>query len=136
MTADRPEPRAIAPVGIPPAIGPYSPALAVGDWILLSGRASMPPDPADPGSDTIERQTEQTLRDIETVLAAAGASLSDVVSCLAHLSDLTLFDRFNAVYGRFFAEPLPVRTTVGAALIPGLLVELTVTARRPLGLTS
>lgn len=132
MSADAP--RVIAPDGVPPAVGPYSPALAVGDLILLSGRASMPPDPADPGGDTLERQTEQTIRDIETVLAAAGASLSDVVSVLVHLTDLTQFQRFNAVYERFFAEPRPVRTTVGAALLPGLLVELTVTARRPTSL--
>ena len=54
-----------------------------------------------------------------------------MVSCLVHLSDLSAFGRFNAVYERHFREPRPVRTTVGAALLGGALVEITATARRP-----
>jgi enamine deaminase RidA (YjgF/YER057c/UK114 family) len=56
--------------------------------------------------------------------------LGDVVSCLVHLSDLSLFGRFNAVYERHFGEPRPVRTTVGASLVQGMLVEITVVAYR------
>jgi 2-iminobutanoate/2-iminopropanoate deaminase len=53
------------------------------------------------------------------------------VSCLVHLADLADFERFNAVYERYFPEPRPVRTTVGAALLGGALVELTAIAGRP-----
>ena len=64
------------------------------------------------------------------LLAAAGSTLADVVSCLVHLADLADFERFNAVYEQHFAEPRPVRTTVGAALLGGALVEITATAHR------
>ena len=47
-----------------------------------------------------------------------------------HLSDLSLFPRYNAVYERQFAEPRPVRTTVGAELLSGMLIEVTVVAQR------
>jgi enamine deaminase RidA (YjgF/YER057c/UK114 family) len=56
--------------------------------------------------------------------------MSDVVSVLVHLADLDDFAGYNEVYERHFADPKPVRTTVGAQLLRGLLVEITVTARR------
>ena len=121
--------RVITSPSSPPPAGPYSPALEVGEWIFLSGQGGF--DPASDGlGETIEEQTEQTLRNISTLLEAAGCTLADVVSALVHLSDLSHFARFNAVYGRAFAEPRPVRTTVGADLVAGMLVEITVVARR------
>jgi 2-iminobutanoate/2-iminopropanoate deaminase len=71
-------------------------------------------------------------RNIEALLHSAGAGLDDVVSCLVHLSDLTLFDEFNASYERHFPGPAkPVRTTVRADLVAGMLVEVTVIAAQP-----
>jgi 2-iminobutanoate/2-iminopropanoate deaminase len=71
-------------------------------------------------------------RNIEALLHSAGAGLDDVVSCLVHLSDLTLFDEFNASYERHFPGPAkPVRTTVRADLVASLLVEVTVIATQP-----
>jgi enamine deaminase RidA (YjgF/YER057c/UK114 family) len=65
------------------------------------------------------------------LLQKAGLSLADVVSCLVHLSDLSLFQRYNAVWERVFAsEPRPVRTTVGAPLLHAMLIEVTAIARR------
>jgi 2-iminobutanoate/2-iminopropanoate deaminase len=63
------------------------------------------------------------------VLEAAGASLDDVISCLVHLVDLADFPAFNAVYEQKFTGVKPVRTTVRADLVAGLLVEITVVAR-------
>ena len=80
---------------------------------------------------TIEDQVNDALGKVAALLSQAGCTLDDVVSCLVHLSDLSAFDRFNAVYERHFGEPRPVRTTVGAALLGGALVEITATARRP-----
>jgi 2-iminobutanoate/2-iminopropanoate deaminase len=79
----------------------------------------------------IEEQTEATMRKIEALLAAAGCTLADVVSCVVHLSDLANFPRYNAVYERLFPEPRPVRTTVGTQLLHGMLIEITALARRP-----
>ncbi len=89
----------------PPA-GPYSPGLAVGEWVFLAGQTG--------AGETIEDQAP-----------------ADVVSCLVHLADLSDFQRFNVVYERHFPEPRPVRTTVGAALLGGAKVEITAVARRP-----
>ena len=124
------KPIAVTSPDAPPPGGPYSPALTFGDWVLLAGQGGADPTTGRLG-ETIEDQTEQTLRNISVLLEAAGCSLDDVVSSLVHLSDLSLFSRFNAVYGPHFSDPKPVRTTVGADLLHGMQVEITVTARRP-----
>ncbi len=113
------------PVSSPsaPPAGPYTPGLVVGEWVYLAGQTG--------SGDTIEEQVSDSLSKIDALLAAAGGTLSDVVSCLVHLADLADFQRFNAVYERHFAEPRPVRTTVGASLLGGALVELTAIAHRP-----
>ena len=106
-----------------PPGGPYSPGLAVRDWVFLAGQTG--------DGQTIEDQVNDALGKVAALLSQAGCTLDDVASCLVHLSDLSAFDRFNAVYERHFGEPRPVRTTVGAALLGGALVEITATARRP-----
>jgi 2-iminobutanoate/2-iminopropanoate deaminase len=105
-----------------PPGGPYSPGLAVGGWVLLAGQTG--------DGQTIEDQVSDALGKVDALLGQVGCTLDDVVSCLVHLSDLSAFGRFNAVYERHFREPRPVRTTVGAALLGGALVEITATARR------
>ena len=112
----------VASPSAPPA-GPYSPGLAVGDWVFLAGQTG------DGG--TIEEQVRDSLGRIDALLAAANCAPADVVSCLVHLADLADFQRFNAGYERHFPEPRPVRTTVGAALLGGALVEITAIAHRP-----
>jgi 2-iminobutanoate/2-iminopropanoate deaminase len=122
----------ITAVDAPAPAGPYSPGLAVGDWIFLSGQGGFDPATGELVSDDIADQTVQAFRNIEGLLRAAGATLDDVVSCLAHLSDLGQFGRFNDSYESQFPGPVrPVRTTVGADLVAGMRVELTVIARRP-----
>jgi 2-iminobutanoate/2-iminopropanoate deaminase len=121
---------AVISAAAPAPAGPYSPALQVGDWLFLSGQGGFDPATGALSGATIEEQTEQTFRNVSALLQAAGHDLSDVVSCLVHLSDLSLFGRFNAVYERHFAEPRPVRTTVGASLVAGMLLEVTVVAHR------
>jgi 2-iminobutanoate/2-iminopropanoate deaminase len=124
------KPELITSPDAPPPAGPYSPALRIGEWVFLAGQGGTDPGTGKLG-DTIEEQTEQTLRNIAVLLEAAGCTLDDVVSSLVHLSDLSLFPRYNEVYGRHFGDPKPVRTTVGAELLHGMLIEITVTARHP-----
>ena len=124
------KPIVITSPAAPAPAGPYSPGLQLGDWVLLAGQGGSDPETGQLGA-TIEEQTEQTLRNIAVLLEAAGCTLDDVVSSLVHLSDLSLFYRYNEVYGRHFSDPKPVRTTVGAELLYGMLIEITVTARRP-----
>jgi 2-iminobutanoate/2-iminopropanoate deaminase len=106
-----------------PPGGPYSPGLAVGEWVFLAGQTGL--------GETIEDQTASALGKVVSLLGAAGCQPADVVSCLVHLADLSDFERFNTVYERHFPEPRPVRTTVGAALLGGAKVEITAIARRP-----
>jgi 2-iminobutanoate/2-iminopropanoate deaminase len=116
----------------PSAAGPYSPGLVVGELIFLSGQGGFDPDTGELVSDSVAGQTTQAFRNVEALLRAAGASLEDVISCLAHLRDLAQFDEFNASYEQQFPGPVkPVRTTVGGELVAGMRVEVTVVARRP-----
>jgi 2-iminobutanoate/2-iminopropanoate deaminase len=118
--------------GAPPQ-GAYSQGWRAGDFIFVTGTG-----PIDPGSgklvgNEIEAQTEQTIDNIEAILAAEGATLADVVKSTVHLSDLSLFARYNAVYAKRFTKPYPVRTTVGSDLghTPGMLVEIDCMAYLP-----
>jgi len=114
---------------VPSPGGPYSPGVTVGEWIFLSGQGGFDPNTGKVVSDELVEQTEQTFDNIQTVLEAAGAALDDVISCLVHLVDLADFPAFNAVYEQKFTGVKPVRTTVRADLVAGLLVEITVVAR-------
>jgi 2-iminobutanoate/2-iminopropanoate deaminase len=113
----------------PATVGPYSPGVSIGEWIFLSGQGGFDSKTGTVVSDDIAEQTEQTFRNIEALLEAAGASLDDVVSCVVHLADLSQFAAFNAIFEKKFAGVKPVRTTVGADLLAGMLVEITVVAR-------
>jgi 2-iminobutanoate/2-iminopropanoate deaminase len=63
------------------------------------------------------------IKNIEAILKAGGATLADVVKVGAHLTDLSLFERYNKVYAEYFPDPKPTRTTVGSQLL-GILVEI------------
>jgi 2-iminobutanoate/2-iminopropanoate deaminase len=76
--------------------------------------------------DTIEEQTHKTIDNIEAVLRAEGASLSDVIKVNVHLIDTNLFPRYNEAYKKRFSPPYPARTTVGSDLhqVPGMMIEI------------
>lgn len=114
---------------VPAPSGPYSPGLTIDGWIFLAGQGGFDPSTGKVVSNDLAEQTDQTFRNIETILEAAGASLDDVVSCLVHLVDLADFPTFNAIYAQQFSGVKPVRTTVRADLVAGLLVEITIVAR-------
>jgi reactive intermediate/imine deaminase len=113
----------------PTPVGPYSPALSVDGWIFLSGQGGFDPETGKMISEDIAEQTAQTFRNIEVLLEAAGVALDDVVSCLVHLADLSDYAAFNAIYEQQFPGTKPVRTTVRADLVAGMLVEITAVAR-------
>lgn len=122
----------IQPSGAPAPAGAYSPAVLVDGWLFLSGQGPLDPRSGELVGATIEEQTEQVLRNVEAVLAGAGATLADVANSTVHLADIGLFERFNNVYGRLLPDPKPARTTVGSALANGMLVEIAVIARVPI----
>src|SRR4051794_41709938 len=88
----------------PPAIGPYSQAIVANGFVFCSGTAGI--DPATgTAPDGIEAQTEQALRNLEAVLAAAGASLADLVKTTIFYTRVEDFAAINAVYARFMPDP-------------------------------
>jgi 2-iminobutanoate/2-iminopropanoate deaminase len=103
--------------------GAYSPGLRVGDFIFVSGQTPIDPGTGKVAGETIEEQTAQVIENIKAILEAGGASLADVVKVSAHLTDLSLFPRYNKVYADYFPDPKPTRTTVGSQLM-GILVEI------------
>jgi 2-iminobutanoate/2-iminopropanoate deaminase len=111
----------------PPPGGAYSPCLRAGDFVFVAGQGPTDPATGKITGATIEEQTERVLENIKLLLAAAGASMADVVKATVHLSDLSLFQRYNAVYARYFPDPKPVRTTVGSQLLD-IMVEIDVIA--------
>lgn len=113
--------------GAPQPRGAYSQGLRAGDFVFVAGMAGFDPVSGELAGETIEEQTARTLENIKATIEAAGATLADVVKSTVHLSDLSLFQRFNAVYAQYFSDPKPVRTTVGSQL-PGILVEIDVVA--------
>ena len=108
---------------------PISQVRVSGEWVFLAGQGALNEHNEVVGT-TIEEQTDQTLGNIDALLQSAGCRPSDVVSVLVHLSDLSNFDGYNKIYAQFFPDPKPVRTTVEARLLLGLLIEITVVARR------
>jgi 2-iminobutanoate/2-iminopropanoate deaminase len=107
---------AIVPEGGARPSGAYSPAVRVGDLIFVSGQGPVDPETGAPPGDDIQSQVRQTLRNIATILAAAGATLGHVVRIDAYLADFADFDAYDAMYREFFTGVLPARTTVQAGL--------------------
>ena len=103
--------------------GAYSQGLRVGDFIFVAGQVPRNPETNELAGDTIEEQTVQVLENVKAVLEAGGATMADVVKVTTHLSDMTLFERYNKVYATYFPDPKPTRTTVGSQLA-GFLVEI------------
>lgn len=114
-----------------PALGPYSPAVAAGSLVFVSGQTPYDPERGGIYRGTVAEQTQLVLANLEKVLVAAGCTRESVVSCRVYLQDLTTenFQAMNGVYGEFFGAHKPTRTTVGAGLL-GMDVEIEAVAVR------
>jgi 2-iminobutanoate/2-iminopropanoate deaminase len=108
-------------------VGPYSPAFVAGNLVFVSGQSGRDPH-TDRVAGTIEDQTEQALRNVATILEAAGSSLSQVVRCGVFLTDMREFARMNEVYARVFGAHRPARTTVAVSELPGPGLEVEIDA--------
>jgi 2-iminobutanoate/2-iminopropanoate deaminase len=123
----------VHPAGAPLPAGPYTPAIIAGDFVFVSGQSPMKPGSREIVEGGIREQTAQVLENIRTILAAAGCSMADVVKVAAHLADMNDFAAYNEVYGQYFPEPYPARTTVQSVLPGPFVVEIDVVALRPQG---
>jgi 2-iminobutanoate/2-iminopropanoate deaminase len=102
-----------------------------GDLIFVSGQLGIDPALGQVVEGGIAEQTEQVMRNLAAILAAAGASLDDVVMTSIFLIDLQDFQAMNEVYASHLSEPYPARATVEIGALPsGARVEIAVVARR------
>ncbi|HEV7904836.1 MAG TPA: RidA family protein [Pyrinomonadaceae bacterium] len=108
----------VATEAAPQAIGPYSQAIQVGDFVFTSGQIPIDPQTGAFVEGGIAEQTEQVLRNLAEVLRAAGTSLASVVKTTVFLADMNDFAAMNEVYARYFSNEPPARSTVQAARLP------------------
>jgi len=111
-------------------LGPYTPAVRAGDWIIVSGQLGMHDGVLVEGG--VAAQTTQAIENLKAQLAEMGASLTDVAKTLCFLTDMDTFATFNQSYIAGFGEHRPARSTIGVAALPaGAAVEIEAWAFRP-----
>ena len=112
----------------PEAIGPYSQAVKVGDFVFTSGQIALVPQSGIVEAADIVGQTEQVMKNLSAVLSAAGSSMEKAVKTTCFLADMNDFAAFNEVYGKYFTSK-PARSCVAAKQLPkNVLVEVEVIA--------
>lgn len=118
----------ISTTNAPAAVGPYSQAVQAGNTLYCSGQIGLDPATGAMSGDDIRTQTEQVMKNIAAVLAAAGTGFENVVKTTCFLADINDFAVFNEIYAKYFTGK-PARSCVAAAALPkGALVEVEVIA--------
>ncbi len=112
----------------PVPVASYSQAVTIGSIISVAGQAGFDPATGELAGPDVGAQTVQTFKNIEAILASAGATLDDVIRIDVFLSTLSDFAAMNERYATVFTAPYPTRTTVGVELPPGMKVEITALA--------
>ena len=107
----------------PTPVAAFSQGVRKGNVLQVAGQVAFDADSNIVGT-TVADQTRQALRNVNAVLAAAGASMDDVLMLRVYLTDTAHFGEMNQAYGEFMKEPFPARTTVYVGLPAGLLVEI------------
>ena len=118
---------------IPKPRGPYSPFVRAGDFIFVSGQGPINPETNQMSFGDIRHETGVVLENIRRILEQAGATPADVVKCSVFLADMHDFGAMNEVYGAFFGQNRPARTTIEAKLpTREMKVEIDCIAYKPL----
>ena len=122
-------PQAVSPAGAPKAVGPYSVAVRIGDFLFASGQLRLYPATGALVAGGIEAQAERVLENVRAVLADQGLTFANVVKTTVFMTNLGEFAQMNAIYARYFSEPFPARSTVQVAALPrGASVEIEIVA--------
>ncbi len=112
-------------------LGPYTPVVRAGDWIIVSGQLGIADGVLVPGG--VAAQTTQAVANLEAQLATVGATLGDIAKTLCFLTDMDTFATFNDAYVAGFGTARPARSTIGVAALPlGGAVEIEAWAFKPL----
>jgi 2-iminobutanoate/2-iminopropanoate deaminase len=108
----------ITTANAPKAIGPYSQAVRVGDFLFLSGQIAINPETGEIVTGTFEAQVRQIFNNIKAVLNAAGADFVNVVKTTVFLKNMDNFAEMNKIYAEFFPTDPPARSAIQAAKLP------------------
>ncbi|SFS57078.1 Rid family detoxifying hydrolase [Halostagnicola kamekurae] len=123
--------RIISTDNAPAAVGAYSQATTNGDLVFTAGQIPLTPDGELLADEPITTQTEQSLTNVEQVLAEEGLEMSDVLKVTVYLDDIESFDEMNDTYATYFDEEPPARSAVEVANLPkgvGIEIEAIATA--------
>lgn len=121
--------KAISTSKAPGAIGPYSQAIKVGNFVFTLGQLPLNPATGTFPEGGIKEQTRQSLNNIKAILEEAGLTMKNVVKTTVFLADMGDFADMNGVYAEFFSEPFPARSAVAVKTLPkNALVEIEVIA--------
>jgi 2-iminobutanoate/2-iminopropanoate deaminase len=116
---------AITSPELPPPAGPFSQAIKVDGFLYFSGQVAQDPATCKVVEGGIVAETERVLQNLSAVLNAAGKSFDDVVRAGVYLTSMSDFAAMNGIYAKYFSQPFPARTTIGAAALPlGACVEI------------
>jgi len=108
-----------------PPVGPFSQAIQVDGFLYFSGQVAQDPATGKVVAGGIVAETERVLQNLSAVLKAAGKSFDDVVRAGVFLTSMSDFAAMNGIYAKYFSQPFPARTTIGAAALPlGACVEI------------
>jgi len=115
----------------PKSLGPYTPVVRAGDWIIVSGQLGLVDGALVEGG--VSAQTTQAVENLKSQLATVGAELSDIAKTMCFLTDMDTFATFNEAYIAGFGDHRPARSTVGVAALPaaGAGVEIEAWAFKP-----
>lgn len=116
--------------GMSKPLGPYTPIVRAGDWLIVSGQLGLRDGALVDGG--VSAQTAQAIENLKGQLATMGATLADVAKTMCFLVDMGEFAAFNEAYVSGFGDHRPARSTVGVAALPaGGAVEIEAWAHRP-----
>ena len=109
--------------------GAYSAGILIDGWLYISGQGPLNLSTGEVIHGTIEEETLLTLSHIKKIIEAAGGSITDIVKCTVHLSDINDFEKYNAAYASFFPGIKPARTTIQSVLSEGIKIEIDAVAK-------
>jgi 2-iminobutanoate/2-iminopropanoate deaminase len=102
----------------PAPIGPYNQSVKANGFLFMSGQVAINPLTNTIEATSVQEETEQVMKNLSAVLAAAGMNFSHVVKTTIYLSDMSLFQTVNEIYGQYFTENAPARETVAVKGLP------------------
>lgn len=109
----------------PEAIGPYSQAMTLGELVYTAGQIALDPATMEIDGDDVATQTDRVMRNLQAILEKAGSGLGSVLKTTVYLADMDDFAAMNEVYGSYFSDHRPARSTVEVSELPkNVLVEI------------